>query len=124
MIQSFHVENQYFIKVNMLDILSSKKPDNIDQNSIKERKKILPPSQFVCSFREKKLSYNIDVTFPIITLTIYYSLLSILSFIFPILFIKDSFVNELIVSLFRTILISFLNRCEMPKTSYNLGRRE
>jgi len=60
---------------------------------------------------------NINVTFPIITLTIYYSLLSILSFIFPILFIKDNFVKQLIISLFYTILIAFLNMCEMPKMS-------
>jgi len=93
----------------------------------------LPPSQIVCRFREKKnfklyvaLQYqcNINVTFLIITLTIYYSLLSILSFIFLILFIKDNFVKQLTISLFHTILIAFLNMCEMPKTSYNLGRRE
>jgi len=94
---------------------------------------IFPPSQIVCRFVEKfclklyvALQYqcNINVTFPIITLTIYYSLLSILSFIFPILFIKDSFVKQLIISLFYTILIAFLNMCEMSKTSYNLGRME
>jgi len=67
---------------------------------------------------------NINVTFPIITLIIYFSLLSILSFIFPILFIKDNFVKQLIISLFHTILIAFLNICEMTKTSYNLGQRE
>jgi len=68
---------------------------------------------------------NINVTFHIITLTIYYSLfLSILSFIFLILFIKDNFVKQLIISLFHTILIVFLNMCEMFKTSYNLERNE
>jgi len=40
------------------------------------------------------------------------------------LFIKDNFVKQLIISLFHTILIAFLNMCEMPKTSYDLGRRE
>jgi len=54
---------------------------------------------------------NINVTFPIITLIIYYYFFSILSFIFPILFIKDNFVKQLIISLFHTILIVFLNMC-------------
>jgi len=58
---------------------------------------------------------NINVTFLIITLTIYYSLLLILSFIFPILFIKDNFVKQFIISLFHTILIAFLNMYEMSK---------
>jgi len=40
------------------------------------------------------------------------------------LFIKDNFVKQLTISLFHTILTTFLNMCEMPKTSYNLGRRE
>ena len=62
---------------------------------------------------------NINVTFPIITLV-----LSILSFIFSILFIKDNFVKQLIISLFHKILIAFFNMCEMPKTSYNLRRKE
>jgi len=68
--------------------------------------------------------YNINNIFFIITLTIYYSLLSILSFIFLILFIKDNFVKQLIIYLFHTILITFLNMCEMSKTSFNLVRRE
>jgi len=96
------------------------------------KEEILHPSQIVCRFREKicpnlyvALQYecNINVIFPIITSTINDSLLSILSFIFPILFIKDNFVKQLIISLFDTILIAFLNMCEMPKTSYYLGWR-
>ena len=68
---------------------------------------------------------NINVAFPIITFNyLLLFLLSILSFIFPILFIKGNFVKQLIISLFHTILIAFLNLCEMPKTSYILGRRE
>jgi len=67
---------------------------------------------------------NINVIFLIITLTIYYYFFFQFSFIFPILFIKDNFVKQLIISLFHTILIVFLNMYEMPKTSYNLGRRE
>jgi len=49
---------------------------------------------------------------------------SIHSFIFSMLFIKDNFVKQLIISLFHTILIVFLNMCEMPKMSYNLRRME
>jgi len=36
----------------------------------------------------------------------------------------DNFVKQLIISLFHTILVAFLNMCEMSKTSYNLGRKE
>jgi len=94
---------------------------------------LLPPSQIVCRLGKKicpklyvALQYqcNINVIFPTITLTIYYSILSILSFIFSMLFIKDNFVKQRTIFLFHTILIAFLNMCEMPKTSYNLGRRE
>jgi len=71
-----------------------------------------------------RYQYNINVTFSIITLTIYYFFFSILSFIFPILFIKDNFIKQLTISFFHTMLIAFFNICEMSKMSYNLGRME
>jgi hypothetical protein len=37
---------------------------------------------------------------------------------------KDNFVNQLIISLFHTTLIAFLNFCNMVKTTYILERRD
>jgi len=42
---------------------------------------------------------------------------------FPVSFIKDNFVKQLIISLFNTKLIAFLNMFEMMKDSYNLEVR-
>jgi len=37
-------------------------------------------------------------------------------------FIKHNFAKKLIISFYHTKLITFLNTCEMSKTSYNLGQ--
>jgi len=39
-------------------------------------------------------------------------------------FIKDNFVKRPIISLSHRKLITFVNMCEMSKTSYNFGQRE
>jgi hypothetical protein len=96
---------------------------------------ILPPFQNISHFRRKKICsnykslYNTNATFntifPIISLTIYYSLFfQFLKFIFSISLMKDNFANQLIISLFRTILTTFFNLCSMVKTTYILKRME
>ena len=68
---------------------------------------------------------SIDVTFPIISLIIYYSIFfQFFNFIYFIPFIKNNFVKQPIIPIFHTILITFLDMYEMPKMSYNLGQRE
>jgi hypothetical protein len=58
--------------------------------------------------------------FLIISLIFYVSLVSIFSIIFLIQLMKDNLVKLLVISLFCTIIITFLNLCNMIKMTYIL----
>jgi len=72
----------------------------------------------------KSIFFKVKTNTPYILNYLLVPLLSIVLFIFSILFIKDKFVKRLKISLFHTKLITFFDTCEMPKTSYNLGLKE